>query len=124
MITHETQINPAIARQILLEAEQNGLPVEDYLKEIADEAESNGQREIPKVRKIKTKLEYSREHEWLAENRHKYVGKWVVLDGNRLIGAGDDPIPIVEKARSEGVKSPLMTYIDENDSEPFCGGWH
>ena len=124
MIVSETQINPTIARQILQEAEQNGVSVEVYLKEIAKENSSNGQHEIPKVRKIETKIDLSREREWLEQNKNKYLGQWVVLDGNRLIGAGNDPIPFIKQARSEGVKSPFMRYIDENDSEPFSGGWY
>lgn len=124
MIVSETLINPTIARQILQEAEQNGVAVEDYLKKIAEKPSSNGSHEAPKIRKTETKLDFSQEHEWLEENKNKYVGQWVVLDGKRLVGAGNDPIPFVEKARKEGVKSPFMTYINENDSEPFCGGWH
>lgn len=122
MLGHESQINPTIARQILLEAEQNGVPVEDYLKEIAEESESNGRREIPRVRRTETKLDFTREYEWLAENRPKFIGKWIVLDGNRLVGAGDDPVPIVEKARREGVKIPFVHFVTDV-SEPFCGGW-
>ena len=111
-----------IARQILLEAEQNGVSVENYLKEIAAENQSNGQRKTPKVRKSETYLDFSQEHEWLRENRQKFIGKWIVLDGKRLVGYGDNPKEIVEKARNEGVKIPFVKFITD-DSEPFCGGW-
>lgn len=122
MIVSETQINPTIARQILLEAKQNGVSVEDYLKKVAEESQSNGSRKTPKVRKTEVYLDFRNEHEWLRENRQKFIGKWVVLDGNKLIGAGDNPLPFVEKARKEGVKIPFVKFITD-DSEPFCGGW-
>ena len=123
MIVSETQINPTIARQILLEAKQNGVTVEDYLAEIAEENQQNGNLSIPKVRQTKTKVDLSKEREWLRENKHKYLGQWIVLDGNKLIGAGNDPIPFVKKARREGVQIPFLTYISKDDSEPFTGGW-
>ncbi|MGH9765049.1 MAG: DUF5678 domain-containing protein [Blastocatellia bacterium] len=50
------------------------------------------------------------------------VGKWVVLDGDRLIGVGDDPRPLVNAAREQGVKLPFVEFI-RDDSEPFVGGW-
>jgi hypothetical protein len=122
MIVSETQINPAIARQIFLEAEQNGVSVEDYLKKVAEQNQSNGSCKTPKVRKNEVYLDFSQEHEWLRENRQKFIGKWVVLDGKRLVGDGDSPKEIVEKARHEGVKIPFVKFITD-DSEPFCGGW-
>ncbi len=122
MIVSETQINATIARKILQEAEQNGVSVEVYLKEIAEIAESSGNKKLPKVRQTDTKLDFSQEEKWLKENRANFIGKWIVLDGNRLVGAGDDPIPFVEKARKEGVKIPFVHFVTDV-SEPFCGGW-
>lgn len=122
MIVSETLINPMIARQILQEAKENGVAVEDYLKEIAEKIPSNGSHEIPTVRRTETKLDFSQENEWLRENRQKFIGKWIVLDGKRLVGAGDDPLPFVEKARKEGVKIPFVHFVTDV-SEPFCGGW-
>ncbi len=116
-------ISSNIARQILLEAKQNGVTVEEYLAEIAEENQQNGNLTLPKVRRTKTKVDLSKEREWLKENRHKYLGQWIVLDGSKLIGAGNDPIPFVKKARREGVQIPFIKYISEDDLEPFTGGW-
>jgi hypothetical protein len=46
----------------------------------------------------------------------------VVLDGERLIGHGADPVPLVERAHSLGAERPLVTRIEE---EPIAstGGW-
>jgi hypothetical protein len=122
MITSEHQISSDTARQILDEAALNGLTVEDYLRTIAEENQSSGDTALSKIRKITPKLDLSQSRKWLEENRHKYIGKWVVLDGGRFIGASDNPKDLVEKARREGVEIPFVKFI-EDDNEPFSGTW-
>lgn len=117
-----SKISSNIARQILMEAKENGVSVEDYLNEVAKEKPNNRNGDLPKVRRTKTKVDFSKQHKWLEENRDKYIGKWVVLDGDKLVGAGDDPKPFVEQARANGVKIPFVQFI-EDDSIPFMGGW-
>ncbi len=109
-----------MARQILLEAKSNGVSVENYLEAVANETNGNGS--VPQVRTVSGKVDLSKSSEWLKENRQKHLGKWIVLDGNRFIGAGDDPRSIVEKARKDGVKVPFVKFV-EDDREPFTGGW-
>lgn len=77
---------------------------------------------LPKVGKAKITFDFSKSRDWLKEHRHEYIGKWIVLDGDRLIGAGNDPRPIVEQARSEGVTMPFVEFVRDT-SEPFMGGW-
>lgn len=67
-------------------------------------------------------IDRSRELAWLAEHREEYRGKWVVLEGERLIGHGDDPRPIVDKARAEGIECPFVIHI-RAESGPFMGAW-
>lgn len=117
-----SNISSNIARQILSEAKKNGVSVEDYLNEVAKEKPQNGNGDLPKIRRRKTRVDLSKEHKWLEENQDKYIGKWVVLDGDKFVGAGDDPKPFVEEARANGVKVPFVQFI-EDDSIPFTGGW-
>jgi hypothetical protein len=77
---------------------------------------------LPKVHKATIKVDFSKTREWLKAHRHEYIGQWVVLDGDRLVGAGDDPRPFFEQARAEGVTIPFVEFIKDN-SEPFMGGW-
>jgi hypothetical protein len=77
---------------------------------------------VPKVRRATVEVDFSKTRDWLELHRSEYVGKWVVLDGGELIGAGVDPRPIVEEARARGVKVPFVEFI-RDDSQPFVGGW-
>lgn len=67
-------------------------------------------------------VDFSKQHDWLRQHRHEYIGQWIVLDGDRLVGHGDDPVPIVAQARAEGVRIPFVERI-RDESEPFCGAW-
>jgi Family of unknown function (DUF5678) len=68
------------------------------------------------------RVDFSKEAEWLKQHRQTYIGQWIVLDGDRLVGHGKDPVPIVAQARAEGVRIPFVEFI-RDESEPFCGGW-
>lgn len=74
------------------------------------------------VRKSSRTVDLTKEQEWLSQHQDEYIGQWVVLEGDRLVGHGADPRPIVAQARAEGVKAPFVHFIDDN-SEPFVGGW-
>jgi hypothetical protein len=50
---------------------------------------------LPKIRKATITYDFSKSREWLKAHRDEYIGKWIVLDGDKLIGAGEDPRPIV-----------------------------
>ena len=117
-----SNISPSVARRILTEAKKNGLSVEEYLNKVAKEETRYKNGSLPKVRRTETEVDLSEERKWLEENQDKYIGKWVVLDGNKLVGAGDDPKPFVEEARANGVKIPFVKFIEDN-SVALTGGW-
>ncbi len=77
---------------------------------------------LPEVHAAEFKADFSATFEWLKEHWREHIGKWVVLDGGRLIGQGDDPRPIVVAARAEGVTAPFVEFI-RDETEPFMGGW-
>ena len=60
---------------------------------------------------------------WLDENREKYSGQWVALDGDRLIASGATAKEVYTKARAEGVEIPFVELITKRESVPFTGGW-
>ena len=59
------------------------------------------------------------EMRWLAENRHRYVGQWVALEGSCLLASGATARDVF--ARVSDRPSPLVVRVDEDDL-PF-GGW-
>lgn len=78
---------------------------------------------LPEVRKARLPyIERSLEMSWLAAHEREYAGQWVVLWGDRLIGHGDDPIPIIKKAHEEGIDRPLMVHC-RTWFGPVTGGW-
>ena len=60
---------------------------------------------------------------WLDENRERYLGQWVALDGDRLIANGATAKEVYSKAKNEGVEIPFVELVAERDSGPFTGGW-
>jgi hypothetical protein len=60
---------------------------------------------------------------WLEENREKYSGQWVALDGDRLIASGSAAKEVYSKAKAEGVEIPFVELVTERESGPFTGGW-
>jgi len=58
------------------------------------------------VQRASVEIDFPKTQERLERHRLEYLGKWVVLDEDRLIGSGDDPRPIVQEARAQGVKTP------------------
>ena len=60
---------------------------------------------------------------WLHDNREKYSGQWVALDGDRLIASGATAKEVYSKAKAEGVEIPFVELVTEQESGPFTGGW-
>ena len=60
---------------------------------------------------------------WLHENREKYLGQWVALDGDRLIASGSTAKEVYSKAKAQGVEVPFVELVTEQESGPFIGGW-
>ena len=60
---------------------------------------------------------------WLHENRDKYSGQWVALDGERLIASGSTAKEVYSKAKAEGVGIPFVELVTEREAAPFTGGW-
>ncbi len=59
--------------------------------------------------------------QWIEENKEAYDGKFVVLDGSKLIACGDDSKTVYEEARAKGYQSPFLKRIKAK-TLPF-GGW-
>ena len=67
-------------------------------------------------------LHRERELQWLTEHEAAYAGKWLALDGDRLLSHGEDPHKVRAEARAIGVESPFVVFAEDPD-EFFTGGW-
>jgi len=60
---------------------------------------------------------------WLDENREKYSGQWVALDGDRLIASGPTAKEVYSKAKAEGGEIPFVELVTNPERVASTGGW-
>jgi len=60
---------------------------------------------------------------WLHENREKYSGQWVALNGDRLIANEPTAKEVYSKAKAEGVEIPFVELVTDPEPVPSTGGW-
>jgi hypothetical protein len=63
----------------------------------------------------KQEIEWRRTH---AEILKSFENEWVVLEGEEIIAHGDDPVRVIEEARSKGIRTPYIFFV-EPQSEDF-----
>jgi predicted DNA-binding antitoxin AbrB/MazE fold protein len=63
-----------------------------------------------------------REQEWFRLNGPRYAGKWVAIEGDRLVSHGENARAVLQQARAEGVQHPLLIQVPKEPPLPF-GGW-
>jgi hypothetical protein len=51
----------------------------------------------------------------------KFIGKWVVLQGDEVVTSGSDPKQLQEDARAKGDSSPFLIFVSPDEQEPFAG---
>jgi hypothetical protein len=59
---------------------------------------------------------------WLKAHREEYAGRYVALDGDRLVGSGATIREAHDEARQLGIEHPFLTHISSANDAPF-GGW-
>ena len=106
--------------QIIKSIEQLPAPEEERIRRWLDENGTvKGERNAsqPHVNRSAKSLR------WLDENREKYSGEWVALDGDRLIANGPTPKEVYAKAKAEGVEIPFVELVTNPEPVPSTGGW-
>ncbi len=58
---------------------------------------------------------------WIDENRQKYLGEWVCLDGDHLIAHGTDAVKLYREAKEKGVEIPFVEHI-VGENKAYGGG--
>jgi hypothetical protein len=92
-------------------------------KSIAEQLES-AQTVIARFRKLTDKAEqvsrHDREKNWLAANRHEFRGRWIALDGDKLLATGTSSKEVFA-AVGKHKPTPLVMQIAEQESS--FPGW-
>jgi len=92
-------------------------------KSIAEQLES-AMVVIDRFRKLADKAErvsrHDRERNWLAAHRHEFRGRWIALDGDKLLAAGTSSKEVFAAVR-EHKPTPLVVEIAERESS--FPGW-
>ena len=83
----------------------------------AEKNKENGQSDDWQKKNEKFRLAL----QWIEEHKEEYDGKFVVLDGDKLIACGTDSKTVYDEARAKGYKSPFLKRIKAK-TLPF-GGW-
>ena len=106
--------------QIIKSIEQLPASEQERIRQWLDEkGTSNGEENTSQVHGSRS----AKSLRWLDENREKYSGQWVALDGDRLIASGSTAKEVYSKAKAEGVEIPFVELVTEGESGPFTGGW-
>lgn len=88
------------------------LPPDEQQKLI--EAISHRLQKKPLGRRVHPSVPYkdrSREHQWLRENSHNYIGQWLALDDGKLIAHGKIAKEVFAEARALGYVRPLIFFV-------------
>lgn len=66
-----------------------------------------------------TEGHFQEELRWLAENKHKYVGAWIALQGKQLLAVGATAKEVFAKVA--GLKTPPLVIKISDEELPFAG---
>lgn len=106
--------------QIIKSIEELPMPEQERIRRWLDKrGVSNGEGDTSQAHANRS----AKSLRWMHENREKYSGQWVALDGDRLIASGSTAKEVYSKAKAEGVKIPFVELVTEGESGPFTGGW-
>jgi hypothetical protein len=106
--------------QIIKSIEQLPAPEQERIRQWLDEkGATNGEGNASQAHANRS----AKSLRWLYENREKYSGQWVALDGDRLIASGPTAKEVYLKAKAEGVEIPFVELVTDREPLPFTGGW-
>lgn len=85
-------------------------------KFVRRESDENSAEAKEEIRKFNLAMK------WISDHREEYLGKWVCLDGDKLISYGEDGTKIYYEAIAKGIESPFMEFVKEEEAH-YSGGW-
>ncbi len=73
----------------------------------------------PPIVRTCTPKDRSKEDEWFRQHRDEYVGQWIALDGDRLLGHNEDFKVVATAARNAGVADALIFFVELRNAPDF-----
>ncbi len=106
----------AIKQQTAVLSRQEKFVLANYLLEQTKEeaATANGSH-------IATDDVKRRQLEWLKNNREKYAGQYIALDGDCLVGHGATIREANEQAKQKGVKNAFLVRVFAEETSVSAG---
>jgi hypothetical protein len=104
------------------EAAARGIPVDALLREaltVYRLQQNGGSAEIRRVPNTERTAEMS----WFAHPDPQFIGKWVVLEGDRVLVSGSTAKTVYDQAKSQGIEVPFVAYVSPRRDDSFAGGW-
>ena len=80
--------------------------------------------ETSELQKPPTVVSRRKEIEWLssnARNLRKYEGKWIALEGDKIVASGSDEVAVEMRARMKGIKVPFLIRVPSKEDMLFIG---
>jgi uncharacterized protein DUF5678 len=103
-----------IKQQVLLLTDEDRKALADFLAAHTEGTAENG--------KQSGLCDFSRDMEWIRQNRQSYRGQFVALNEGQLVASGAKEREVWEAAKHAGVSIPFLAYIETTVEETF-GGW-
>lgn len=76
-------------------------------------------RLLPMIRRGASSGSRRIEERWRREHSEvlrSYAGQWVALEGERIVAHGSDPAVVVIDARAEGIKTPYVFFVHQEEA--------
>ena len=64
----------------------------------------------------KAELEWRRTH---SETLKSLKNQWVVVEGAELVAHGRDPVAVIKEAKSRGVRTPYIFFVEPHSDNSF-----
>ena len=116
------QLAPDVEAGLRAEAAALGLTVDALIATAVKAYLREEATVVPAARRVASR-DRSAEMAWAANPDAQFVGKWVVLQGDRVIASGPNPKRLYDDARENGDASPFLIFVSPDASKPFAGGW-
>ena len=116
------QLAPEIEARLRDEARARGVTIDDLVSAALTTYGRPSNGAPPDVRRGPY-TQRTAEMAWLSRPDPQFIGKWVVLQGDRGLASGSTAKAVHEEAKSQGVEVPFVVYVSPHRNEPFAGGW-